>query len=263
MTFAKAFCRFVAFTATALVPASANAVPTAYTNRTDWENAILAVDAIAQFDIEDFNNEPVTFVPGTNNGIDEGPHSYGAGAVELSLTGIGDAGTAPEFGGSQSGVLNPGDFDGTNALELRLVVDSADFDLFPGFPLDGEGVEQADVSFSSLVLGFAGEWTNTNNQDDGVDVTINGVLFNTLSLLPNDNLNSGSGFLGFVDPFGIAAFSMVVGDNPLDDPESFFEQIQIDSFEWATGVIVPEPSTFVLAIVGFIGLFAFRRRRRR
>lgn len=272
------------FLAVAILSAVSFADTTAYgavmvfTDRTDWENAIKAIDPLAVFDGEDWNLEAVSYIPGTNNGLDNGPHSYAGGFLELTLNDIGgpigfNPNAGPEDGGSQSGVVSGGDFDATNALDLRLVEDSSDFELFPGFPLDGEGVEEAVFSFSSSILGFGAEFTSVNNQGDGVDITVNGMVVWTLDPtdgLPLDPLNRGDGFLGWVDSAGFSSFSMRVADNP-NDPSSpsTFEGFQMEDTGWATstnggtppgpGGAIPEPSSVIVWLgLGIIGVTSRR-----
>lgn len=238
---------------------SAQAIPIIFTDRAAWEAAILAVDAGAQFGLEEFTgaNSAGNGTGDGINGLEEGPHSFGGGDLSITLNGIGD-GPEGDFGGSQSGIEN-------NAFALRLVHDSSDFELFPGFTLEGEGVEEAVFDFgqaTNFAFGFefdnishAGT-TQTGGADshDGVLVTVNGVTIDV----------HDSGFFGVIDTDGISTMSMTPDDQSVGNE---FQEIDLDNFEWAyEGAVVnpiPEPATVVLFGIGAAGLGLAQRRRRR
>jgi hypothetical protein len=236
------------------IPASASAAPVIFTNQAAWSAAILSVDATATSGLEDFNGAAVT----GGTGLGAGPHSYGGGDFSITLNNIGN-------GGSMTGVINPGEFDGTNAFEMRAVHDSSDFELFPGFFVQGEGFESLDGVFATSVLGFGADFNSTTT-NDGLSIEVNGITIKLHDYYPDSTLADGDGFLGVVDSNGIGSFS-IVADN--QSPSDEFEQAEMDNFRWAhegddpgpgpgpgPGGAVPEPSAAILFSVGFfcIGL---------
>ena len=106
----------------------AGAVPITFTDRTAWEAAVNSVDAGADIRKEDINDDPIS--PST--GLAPGSTSFGGGDIVMTLNDVGS-------GGSFTGIINPGEFDASNALEMRLVDDTSD--IFIGFILQGEGAE--------------------------------------------------------------------------------------------------------------------------
>lgn len=242
-----------------LVSGPASAVPTVYTDRANWEAAIMALDAAAIFRNETFNDETVT-PDGPNGGLGTldyglgaGPHVYteGSDSVSFTLNAVGN-------GGSQTGVVNPGANDSSNALAMRLSRDTDDFELFPGFTIEGEGIESADASFSTpqSVYGFAGLFASAVSHDGlQIDVNSTSILFNTH--YPG---SSGNDFLGIVDSDGITGFSLLL-DN--QDPSNEFEGFQLDNLEYAYAsatVPMPEPGTVGLMLTPLAALWFVRRR---
>lgn len=201
-----------------VMPVIARAELAFFTNEDDWRAAILAIDEGAIFSGEDFG---AAEVDGATLGV--GPHSYGEGDFEVTLNGIGN-------GGSSSGVINPGDHDGSNAFQARLVLDSSDFELFPGFVLQGEGMSSMDFEFGVAVLAFGAEWHSTNTHDS-ILINVNGEVAEFADHLPNHNLNDGDGFFGFVDVEGISSFKLSPSDNHLS---AEFEEFEMDAVQLAT-----------------------------
>jgi hypothetical protein len=227
----------------------AEAVPTFYTDRTDWVNAVLAVNAGAGFHLEDFDGLGVT--PGTPGslgyGLGPGPHSLAGGDASLTLSNIGN-------GGSQTGIVASGS-NGTQALQGRVVQDSSDVELFPGFIVLGEGAESMSFSFSTSLLGFGAMW-NLPQLDDGLSLSANG----------SSSLAS-TGFLGVVDPMGISSFDLGPGFQSGGFPLLSFQNFEMDDLEYAVRGAAPsaEPGTLLLLALGAGALGAgarFRREKR-
>lgn len=222
---------------------SAEAVPTFYTDRTDWMNAILATDAGAGFGLEDFDGLSVT--PGTPGsagyGLGSGPHSLAGGDVSLTLSNIGN-------GGSQTGIIDAGS-NGTRALQGRVVEDSSDVELFPGFIVLGEGAESMSFSFSTSVLGFGAMWSFAQ-MDDGLSLSANG----SSSLV-------ATGFYGVVDPTGISSFDLGPAFQGIGFPPPTFQNFEMDDLEYAVRGAAPtaEPGTLLLLALGAVGLGARER----
>lgn len=212
------FYAWAALASLAAMPVIVHAEPVFFTTEDAWTAALLDIDEGVIFSPEDFN--AVAVDGGT---LGAGPHSYSDGGLEISLNGIGN-------GGSFSGVINPGDHDGSNAFQTRLVLDTSDFELFPGFLLQGEGIEGVDFEFSDPVIGFAAEWHSTNTHDS-ILITVNGVVAEFADHLPNHSLNDGDGFFGIIDVDGISSFTLTPSDN---HESAEFEEFEMDAAQLVT-----------------------------
>ncbi len=191
--------------------------------RVDWLDALGDLDVLE----EDFDTVPLTpGAPGAvGYGLGAGPHAFGAtdGDFTVTLDSIGN-------GGSQVGVIEPGELDGSKALEIRVVHDTSDVDLGGGFVLLGEGVESVGVEFAASVAGFGFELRSATTHD-GLQVEVGGIVVDVHDFYPDGALEDGDGFIGVIDPSGISTFRL----SPDDRSESSqFEEFELDDFEYAS-----------------------------
>ena len=131
-----------------VVPSSAIAVPAVYTDSASWMAAITAINAPAVFGLEDFNGQALT----AGDGLGAGPHVYGGGEFSFTLNGIGNF-------GSVTGVINPGEFNGSNTFEIFLSHDTSNFACCGGFIILG-AVSHRSTAYSPRRC-WASERTST------------------------------------------------------------------------------------------------------
>jgi hypothetical protein len=158
------------------------------------------------------------------------------------------------------GVINPGEFDGSNAFEVFVSHDTSDFVCCGGFTILGEGATSLDGVFATSVLGFGADF-NSATTNDGISIVTNGVTFDLHDYYPDSPMSDGDGFLGIVDAAGITGFSIVPDDQSVSD---LAEIAELDNFRFAhegmtgpgpgpgPGSPVPEPSAALLFGIGAV-----------
>lgn len=242
-------------------------------------------------------DNPFTLPAGPN--LDQGFESGGLGAsswTEISggngnnfaIMGTGSGYAGPRTGSYQLGLTNPGGRDGSHDLlhlrseEFTLAAGDLNFyiqggqgqgDLPTGMP--GVDFTLSPTSSSTGYLGVAlrdadtGEWLLTDRRSGNgnswqlqgwTEAELASYVGDNVTLEIIDNDDSGWAWIGLDD------FSIPFTPNPgiplSFDPNSFYFLTVMGEEVFAGQIAIPEPSTFIFAALGLLGLVAFGRRRR-
>jgi hypothetical protein len=144
------------------------------------------------------------------------------------------------------------------------------------FGIRFSGAFVAGGSAEDLVLGYSVEVTNSPNLISSANLLFNGaVTFGTglAEVVEQVFTNNPPSFYGQMFVFATATTNKLTASLPILPPQPFLsinKDVQLTAMLPAFSSIsiidqtytqVPEPSTVALAVVGFSGLFLFRRRR--